>query len=111
MITITIDENSPDNTLLRVYYQKITDNRVSDLIHTLKLFVKDNKKSELIQTGVTLLYITYNKNIVSGEELAIKLYNRLIASDFSDITIDESSSEPEYKWRILKSFKSEVKDK
>lgn len=103
MITITIDETSPDNTLLRVYYQGIDDKRVERLTSTLKQFMRNNKGLELIFTGVSLLYITYSNKVVQGEELAINLYNKLIALDSFDITVDESSSQPEYKWRIIRS--------
>lgn len=99
---ITIDENLSENTLLKVFYEGKNELDLETL-NIINSFVKTHKdkKVELIFTAVKLIYILYDKTLIEGEILAIKLYEALVVLNHQ-VKIDEASSEPERKWRIIR---------
>lgn len=102
--TITIDENLSHNTLLKVFYEG-TEELDHETLRIINTFINKHKdkKVQLILTAVRLMYILYDKTLIDGEVLALKLYESLIVLNHQ-IRIDEASSEPERKWRVIKDF-------
>jgi hypothetical protein len=100
--TITIDENLSENTLLKVFYEGQNELDLETL-NIINSFIETHKKNkvELIFTAVKLIYILYDKTLIDGEILALKLYESLIVFNHQ-VKVDEASLEPERKWRIIK---------
>jgi hypothetical protein len=98
---ITIDENFSDSTLLKVFYEG-ADEIDSQTLTAINVFIQTHKV-ELILTAVKLMYIIYDKTYIEGELLALNLYESLKVLNHQ-VKIDEASSQPERKWRIIKDF-------
>lgn len=102
--TITVDETIYDNTLLKICYtgEEVLDDSTLEVVTK---FVEKHQESDsrmdLVFTAVKMFYITYTQRIHNGETLSNELFDLLFEMGHS-IVVDESSSEPERKWRIIK---------